>query len=119
MSCAFCVEVVILAAPATVQFVRCGNFQNLDTRCLHVAQQPRTVAAGAFDSDALEIPEGVHPGQHQAIPVSGCREALGTENTVAMINDSRDMQVLVCIDATDDVSFCLVFSHPIILSCGR
>jgi hypothetical protein len=118
VGCTFRVEVVILAAPATVQFVRCGNFQNLDTCGLHVAQQPCTVAAGAFDPNALEIPERSHPGQHQAIPVSGCREALGTENTVATINDSRDMQVLVCIDATNDVSFCWVFGHPIILSCG-
>lgn len=34
-----------------------------------------------------------------------------------MINDCRDMQVLMCIDATNDESFCSVFSHLIILSC--
>lgn len=50
--------------------------------------------------------------------MSGFREAIGTENAVAMINDCLDMQVLVCIDATNDVNFCSVFSHLIILSCG-
>lgn len=45
-----------------------------------------------------------------------CREALGTENTVTMIHDSRDMQVLVRVAATDDVSFCWVCRHPTILS---
>ena len=47
-----------------------------------------------------------------------CREALGAKNTVTMINDSRDMQILVRVDATDDVSFCWVCCHPIVLSCG-
>lgn len=47
-----------------------------------------------------------------------CWEALGAENTIAMIDDSCDMQVLVGVDATNDVSFCWVFGHPIILSCG-
>jgi hypothetical protein len=50
--------------------------------------------------------------------VPGCRKALGADNTIAMIDDSRDMQVLVGVDATNDVSFCWVFGHPIILSCG-
>lgn len=34
-----------------------------------------------------------------------CREALRTEYTVTMIHDRCDMQILVCVDATDDVSF--------------
>lgn len=33
-----------------------------------------------------------------------------------MIDDSRDMQILVRVDAADDVSFCWVCGHPIILS---
>lgn len=50
--------------------------------------------------------------------MSGCREALGTENVVAMINHCRDMQVLVCINTTNGVSFCSVSSYLNILSCG-
>jgi hypothetical protein len=47
-----------------------------------------------------------------------CREARGVENAIAMIDDSRDIQVLVGVDATNDVSFCWGFGYPIILSCG-
>ena len=54
VGCTFCAEVVILAAPATVQFVRCGNFQNLNTGCRlwaekfrrHFANEIRRRSAG-------------------------------------------------------------------------
>jgi hypothetical protein len=33
-----------------------------------------------------------------------------------MVDDGRDMQILVRVDATNDVSFCRVCCHPILLS---
>lgn len=45
-----------------------------------------------------------------------CGETLGAENTVTMIDDSRDVQILVRVDAADDVSFCWVRCHTTILS---
>jgi phosphohistidine phosphatase SixA len=92
VGCAFCVEVVILAAPAMVQFVGRGNFQKLDTSGLHLAQQTCTLAARVFNPNTLEIAEGSHPSQHQAIYVAGSREARRAEDTVAMISDSSDMK---------------------------
>lgn len=39
-------------------------------------------------------------------PAVVCLQTMRGENAIAMINDSRDMQVLVGVDATNDVSFC-------------
>lgn len=50
--------------------------------------------------------------------MSGCWEALVSENTVAMVYDRRDMQILVRIDAANDMRFFWVCDHPTILSCG-
>lgn len=106
MGSTFGIEVVILTTAAAVEFVRCSYLQNFDTRGLHVAQQPRALTARALDSDPLKVSER----SHQAIAKSICRKALGTDNAVAIINDYCYMQVLLCIDTTNDVSFCSVLS---------
>lgn len=38
--------------------------------------------------------------------MSGFWEALGTENTVAVVDDSCNMQVMMYADTTNNVSFC-------------
>lgn len=50
--------------------------------------------------------------------MSGRGEALGVENTITMIDNGCYMQILVRVDATNDVCFCWVCGHPMILSCG-
>ncbi len=83
----FRIEVVVLAATTTVELIWCSNFQHLDAGRLHETQQPRVVAARAFDADALQIAERTHPAEHQAIPMSGRGEPLDTENTIPVIDD--------------------------------
>jgi hypothetical protein len=108
------VEIVVLATPATIEPIRCRYFQNVDAGLLHEAQEPGAVAAGGLDTDAMDIAERTHPGKHLPIPWPGCRKASGSDNTVQLVNDSRDMQILMGVHAAHDASFCVFFttSHP-------
>jgi len=104
------VEIVVLATPATIEPIRCCDFQNVDAGLLHKAQEPGAVAAGGFDTDALDIAERLHPGKHLPISSAGCRKASGSDNTILLVNDSRDMQILVGVHAAHDASFCAFFA---------
>jgi hypothetical protein len=108
------VEIVVLATPATIEPIRCRDFQNVDAGLLHEAQEPGAVAAGRLNTDAMDITERSHPGKHLPIPLPGCRKASGSDNTVLLVNDSRDMQILMGVHAAHDESFCAFFttSHP-------
>ena len=74
------IEIVVLAALATIVPVRRRDLQDLDAGLLQVAKQPRAVGAGRLDADALELPEGAHPGEHLLVAVPGRREALAAES---------------------------------------
>ena len=50
--------------------------------------------------------------------MTGRGKALGAKNAVLMIDDRSHVQVLVGIDASDDVRSFWVFGHSMILSCG-
>jgi hypothetical protein len=104
------VEIIILATPATIEPIRRRDFQNVDAGLLHEAQESGAVAAGGFDTDALDIAEGSHPGKHLPIPLASCRKASGSDNTILLVNHSRDMQILVGVHAAHDASFCAFFT---------
>ena len=98
------VEIVILAAPTAIVPVRRRDLQNLDPGRLNEAQQAGPIAAGALDADALDLTEGSHPGEHLPIALAGRGEALASQNTVAFIDDRRDMQILVGVHTADNAS---------------
>ena len=98
------VEIVVLATLAAIVLVRRRDLQNLDPGLLHEAQQPGAIAAGRLDADALELTEGAHPGEHLPIALPGRGKASASQNAVAFIDDRRDMQILVGVDAADDAT---------------
>ncbi len=98
----FGIEIAVLASPPAVVPVGCRHVQHRDASFLHGAQQPRAIAARAFDADALKAPEGPHPGEHLAIPLPGGREAFHAKKPVNMVDDRGDVQILVGIDTTDN-----------------
>ena len=71
---------------------------------LHVTQQSCTVGAGRLNTDTLERSKGAHPGEHLLVAVSGCREALACQHPIQLIDNGRDMKILVRIDAADDTT---------------
>jgi hypothetical protein len=85
------VEIIVLTAPAAVLLVRGCDLENRKPGLLHEAQQPGSVAAGRLDSDALQLAEGSHPGEHLAIALPGSDEGVRAENPILLIHDRRDV----------------------------
>src|SRR5690242_12560411 len=102
MSGVLSVEVIVLAALAAIAPVRCGDLQDLDAGPLQVTEQPRAVGAGRLDANTPKRAEGAHPGEHLLVAVPGRREALACEDAVTLIDDGRDVQILVGVDAAGD-----------------
>src|SRR5437868_14616720 len=82
--------------------VRCRDLQNLDASVLHIAQEPCTVGARRLDTDAPELPEGSHPGEHLLVAVPGRRKTSAFQHPVALIDDGSDVKIFERIDATND-----------------
>ena len=98
------IQVVVLAALAAIMRVGCGDLEHLDAGVLQVAKQPRAVGARRLDADALERPEGAHPGEHLLVAVPGGREALAGQPPILLVDDGSDVKVLVRVHATDDAA---------------
>ena len=84
------------------------NLQNLDPHGLNEAKQAGPIAAGGLDPDPLDLTEGSHPSQHLSVALPGRGKALAPQNTVAFIDDGRDMQILMGVHAANDMSLCWV-----------
>jgi hypothetical protein len=89
--------------------IRGCDLQDLDASLLDEAEEAGSIAAGRFDADALNLPEGSHPGEHLPVSLAGCGKASGSQNAILFINDCRDMQILVGVHAAHDVTPCSVF----------
>ena len=81
-----------------------GDFQHGHARLLQVAQQARPVGPRAFDADADGLAERAHPGQHPLVALARAGKAFGAQDAVPFIDHRRDVQVLVGIDAADDLA---------------
>jgi hypothetical protein len=101
------IQVVGLAALAAIVRVRRRDLEHLDAGVLQVAQQPRAVGARRLDADALEQSEGAHPGEHLLVAVPGRREAPTCQHPVTLVDNGRDVQVLVRVHAADDAAVLL------------
>jgi hypothetical protein len=71
---------------------------------LNEAKQTGSITAGRFDADALDLAEGSHPGEHLPISLTRRCEALGSQNTITVIDNGRDMQIFVGVNAANDAS---------------
>src|SRR5947207_803027 len=102
------VEIVVLSASTAIVSVRRRNLQNLDPHGLNKAKQAGPITAGGLDPNPLDLTEGTHPGEHLSVALPGRGKASAPQNTVAFIDDGRDMQILVGVHAANDMSLCLV-----------
>jgi len=102
------VEIVVLSTSTAIVSVRRRDLQNLDPHGLNEAKQAGPIAAGRLDPDPLDLTEGSHPGEHLSVTLPGRGKALAPQNTVAFIDDGRDMQILMGVDAANDMSLYLV-----------
>jgi hypothetical protein len=102
MRCVLGIKVVVLAAPAAILRVGRGDLEHFDAGALQVAEQPGAVGPCRLDADALEHPEGAHPGEHLLVAVPGRWEASARQHPVLLVDNGSDMKVLVGVDPTDD-----------------
>jgi hypothetical protein len=111
---AFCgVKIIVLPALAAIMLVRRRDLKDFDAGLLHVTQQSCTVGAGRLNTDTLERSEAAHPREHLLVAVPGCREALACQHPIQLIDNGRDMKILVRIDAADDTTGRPLFTfHP-------
>ena len=99
------VEIVVLATPTPILLVRSRDLEDRDLCLLHEAQEPCAIAAGRLDSDALQLSEGAHPGQHLAIALPGRGEGSRSNDSILFVDDRCDVKILVGIDAADDATY--------------
>ena len=97
-----CVKIIVLSTSAPIEFVWRRDFQYLDPHFLHEAKQACPITAARLDADAQKFAERSHPGEHLPVSLSGRGKASRSQNTVTFIDDRRDMQIFVGIDASDD-----------------
>src|SRR5271163_5332383 len=87
-----------------ILLVRSRDLENRDLCLLHEAQEPCAIAAGRLDSDALQLSEGAHPGQHLAIALPGRGEGSRSNDPILFVDDRCDVKILVGIDAAYDAT---------------
>ncbi len=85
------VKIVVLSASTPIVPVRRCHLKNFDPGLLNEAKQSGSIAARRLDADALDLTEGSHPGEHLPVTLTRRGEALGSQDTVAFIDDGRDM----------------------------
>src|SRR5580693_7363416 len=93
------IEIVVLAASAAILLVRSCDLKNGNPGLLHETQETCAIAAGRLYSDALQVAEGAHPGEHLAIALTGGGERSRSENSILLVDDRCDVQILMGIDA--------------------
>ena len=98
------VEIVVLASPAAILFVRGRDLEHGNSGLLHKAQQASAIAAGRFHANALQVAKRPHPGQHLPIALAGRGETMSSQNAILFVHDRRDMQIFVRIHAADDAT---------------
>jgi hypothetical protein len=72
--------------------------------CCVKAQEARALAAGRLHSDALQISEGTHPGEHLPIALAGRGEGLRSDDPIPLIHGRFEVEILMRIDAADDAT---------------
>jgi hypothetical protein len=113
------VEIVVLATPAAILLVGRRDFENRNPGLLHETEETCAIAAGRLYSDALQVAEGAHPGEHLAIALTGGGERSRSENSILLVDDRCDVQILMGIDASNNAtrSFGYDHSQPPALTC--
>ena len=92
---AFGIEIVILAASASILLVRGRDLKDRDVCLLHEAQEPCTVASVDSTPMRCSSPKGEHPGEHLAIALTGGGEGSCSDHLILLIGDRCDVQILV------------------------
>jgi hypothetical protein len=96
------IEVVVFAFAAPVGAVRPIDLENGDAGLGQMSGQAGAVRAGALNADAGQFTELADPGQHRSVAGPGGGETMRPEDRFPLVDDRRDMQLLVGVDTRVD-----------------
>ena|ERR1700679_2853561 len=88
------IEIVVLATSAAILLVRGCDLENRNPGLLHETEKACAIAASRLYTDALQVTEGAHPGEHLAIALTGGGEGSRFDNPILLIHDRRDVKIL-------------------------
>jgi hypothetical protein len=87
--------------------VRTVDFDHSNPGDAEVTREPRTPAAGRFDTDLIDRSEALHPAQQARITSCGRRERSSVELAAGgRVEHCGDMDVVVGIDTARDATVC-------------
>ncbi len=98
------VEIVVLATSAAILLVGRRDLENRNPGLLHETEETCAIAASRLYSDALKLTEGSHPGEHLAIALPGGGEGSRFHDPILFVDDCRDVQILMSIDASNNAT---------------
>ena len=88
-----------LALLASASSVRSADLADLVAVAEELAGEPSAVAAGAFDAPGLDLAVPAAPFPEPAQPGRCGGDAAGVEPTTVLVEDDRDVDVFVGVDA--------------------
>ena len=98
------VEIVVLATSTAIVLVRRRDLQNLDPHLLNEAKQAGAIAAGRTRSRCVGPHRRIASRRASVGSPGGSWQSFGPQNTVAFIDDGRDMQILMGVHAANDMA---------------
>jgi hypothetical protein len=90
-------------APASPLAVRAVDLDHRDPQSLQMTGQPGAIAAGALDPDQDDFPERLEPRRQTRVPGRGRVERRRREQTTAVVQRCRDVDIEMRVDATRDL----------------
>jgi hypothetical protein len=112
MGCVLGIEIVVLAASAAILLVRVCDLENRNPGLLHETEKTCAIAASRLYTDALQVTEGQHPGEHLAIALTGGGEGSRSDNPILLIHDRCEVKILTSIHAAGDATCSFVTAIP-------
>ena len=97
------IQGVVLALGSSAGWVRPGHLEHGDTRECQVPGDAGSVGTGGFHSYTKQLAMRAEPAKHRPVAGPGGGERFGTKHRSVVAHDGGGVQVLVGIDATDDL----------------
>jgi hypothetical protein len=98
------IQPVVLAASATGRAVGASDLEDRDAGCRQMTSDPRPIGAGRLDAYPGEVAVRAEPGEHRTVTCPRRRERLRGEHLAGGIDHRCGVQVLVGVDAADDIA---------------
>ena len=105
------VDGVGLAVAASGLTVGSIDLDHSDAFAAQVSGEPGAVGACAFDTDAVDRPETLQPGNELGVAGASGRERLDAEHTAVRVDRGSDMELEVGVDPAGDPGVILYDGH--------